>query len=647
MAYSPDTDICSTPKRTISDRPAYLDALLHKHLRDFLGDVEPAAMDQLTAHLTWLELPGGQPLITQGEVGDAMYVLVSGRLRVSVTGEDGRERVVREITRGQIVGEMSLLTEDPRSATVVAVRDSVLARLGKPEFNQLLITSTAVCMALTRQIVRRLQTPGQGRGLDRPVAVGLLPISERISGADLADFAERLAAGLRQVGPVAVLDAARLDTLAGTPGLSARPTSDIDASRRIAVCLDEVESSHAFVLLLADPAPSAWTQCCSRHCDELLLLAHADASPELHPTERECLALRPTRTQTAEVLVLLHPPGKVSPEGTRLWLQHRPLAGHVHVRMHQGEDMARLARLVSRTGVGLVLAGGGARGAAHAGVYRALVENGIPIDAVGGTSMGAVFGATIAMDATPKTVIDMFADHFGANPTGDFALLPMISLIKGDRLRGMMEHTERTLGGRAGLGIEDTWKSFYCVATNYSHAREEVLRQGGIVDAVMATTAIPGALPPVLRDGDLLCDGGTFNNFPVDLMRQQWGIGKVIGVDLSYEEPLRIDLDRLPSPWALLRDRLRPARRRRYGLPSLMDYLMSVTSLYSVSRQRESRQLADIYIKPELSKVGMLQWNRYTNTVQQGYEHTLQMLVGGEGTQPDNALRELLTPQRV
>lgn len=618
----------------MSDRPAYLDALLRKHLHDFLGDLEPAAMSRLTEQLTWLELPGGQPLMTQGEPGDAMFVLVSGRMRVSITGEDGVERVVREITRGQVVGEMSLLTDDPRSASVVAVRDSVLVRLGKPEFNQLLATSAAVSIALTRQIVRRLQAPGQRNGIDRPVAIGLIPVSDGIPGAALAGFAEQLAAGLRQVGPVAVLDAARLEARAGVPGLTTRPASDTDAARRIAVCLDEVESAHAFVLLLADPGPTPWTQRCSRHCDELLLLAHADAPPVLHATERECLVQGPARTHTAEILVLLQPPQRVSPEGTHHWLQRRPLTAHVHVRQNHPADIARLARLVSRTAVGLVLSGGGARGAAHAGVYKALVERSVPVDVLGGTSMGAVFAALMALDATPQAVIGMFSDHYAANPTGDFTLLPMLSLIKGVRLRGMMQHTERALGGRHGLGIEDTWKNYYCVATNYSHAREEVLQQGGLVDAVMASSAVPGALPPVLRDGDLLCDGGTFNNFPVDVMRRQWGVGKVIGVDLSFEAPQRIELEQLPGPWALLRDRLRPGRRRRYRLPSLMNYLMSVTSLVSVSRQRESGQLADVYIKPALPKVGMLQWSRYESTVQQGYEQALRVL-DGAGARPD------------
>ena len=290
------------------------------------------------------------------------------------------------------------------------------------------------------------------------------------------------------------------------------------------------------------------------------------------------------------------------------------------------------ADAAERQRVGLVLAGGGARGAAHAGVYRALVERGMPIDVIGGTSMGAVFGAVMAFDASPQVVIETFAEHFVANPTGDYNLLPILSLIKGRRLRGMMERTEKAISGNADLGIEDLWKTYYCVATNYSQAREQVLRSGPLVNAVMASCAIPGALPPVLHDGDLLCDGGMFNNFPADVMRAAWGVGRVIGVDISFETSRRIELQALPGPWEHLRDLLRPRDQRRYGLPSLTHYLMNVTSLYSTARQDASRDLTDLYIKPALAKVGMLQWDSYAKTVQQGYEQALQV-VDGEAAQ--------------
>jgi NTE family protein len=142
----------------------------------------------------------------------------------------------------------------------------------------------------------------------------------------------------------------------------------------------------------------------------------------------------------------------------------------------------------------------------------------------------------------------------------------------------------------------------------------------------MASIAIPGALPPVISDGDLLCDGGTFNNFPVDVMHRMRGVGTVIGVDLNFRQPRRIAHADMPGSWALLRDRLRPRAQRRYKLPSLASYLMNVTILYSVSRQRQAQRLTDLYFNPPLDRVGMLQWNRFAQVVAQGHAHACQVL---------------------
>ena len=214
---------------------------------------------------------------------------------------------------------------------------------------------------------------------------------------------------------------------------------------------------------------------------------------------------------------------------------------------------------------------------------------------------------------------------FGGNPTGDFNLLPLMSLIAGKRLRRIVASAAQELFG--GLpDVEDLWKNYYCVASNYSQATEHVLRSGPLLQGMLASIAIPGALPPVLVDGDLLCDGGTFNNFPVDVMRQARGVGRVMGVDLAFRKPQRIDLAEVPGTWALLRDRLRPRQQRRYKLPSLVAYLMNVTVLYSTSRQRQAQKLTDLYFKPPLDRVGMLQWNRFDHIVEQGRLHGVQVL---------------------
>nr|WP_316641502.1 patatin-like phospholipase family protein [uncultured Roseateles sp.] len=612
----------------VSDsRPHYLDALLQQHLRTFLGELEPGAMALLLEHLQWVELAGGETLMRQGEPGDAMYLTVSGRLRTYIADDDGHQRMVREVTRGQVVGEMSLYTDEPRSATLVAIRDSVLVRLSKAEFKRLLAISAQVSIALTRQIIRRLQTESAPTTNDRPVTIGLLPITE---GTDLAGFAEALAVQLRRQGRVAVLDRARLDAELGEPGITERPASDADANRRIAMQLDAIEAAHDFVLLLGDTTPTPWTSRCSRHCDELLLLANADQPVRLHAIEKECLVRHPPYGQASEasqMLVLLHPAELHMPTGTKAWLKHRPLAEPVHIRPALERDLARLARLISRTAVGLVFAGGGARGLAHIGVFRALQERGVEIDVVGGTSIGAVMATLVALDQPVSTVTATARKAFAGRPTGDINLIPMLSLIKGRRLRRIVGQALAELGG-AGAQIEDLWKGYYCVATNYSQASEQVLKRGPLLDAMLASIAIPGALPPLIHDGDLLCDGGTFNNFPVDVMRGLRGVGKVIGVDLSFKRLRRMDHADMPGTWALLRDRLRPRAKRRYRLPSLATYLMNVTILYSTSRQRQARKLTDIYMNPPLDRVGMLQWKRFDEIEQQGYEHACLVLDG-------------------
>ena len=131
-------------------QPHLQDGLLEQHLRAFLGPVDDAALAILREHLEWVEVAAGQTLMAQGEAGDAMYLSISGRLRAYVRDEDGIEHMVREMARGQIIGEMSLYTDEPRSATVVAIRDSVLVRLGKPQFQHLLQSSVQASIALTQ-----------------------------------------------------------------------------------------------------------------------------------------------------------------------------------------------------------------------------------------------------------------------------------------------------------------------------------------------------------------------------------------------------------------------------------------------------------------------------------------------------------------
>jgi NTE family protein len=397
------------------------------------------------------------------------------------------------------------------------------------------------------------------------------------------------------------------------------------ADRRLASALDRIEAEHDFVLLLANPDADAWTRRCIRHGDELLLVADATRAPAVHEIERQCLADPAKRSEAAETLVLLHPPQTTVPRGMRHWVARRPVAGHLNIRPDREADLARLARLLSRNAIGLVLGGGGARGFAHLGIWRALRSRGVEIDVVGGTSIGAAMAALIAFDPDVDRAIDIARTAFRGNPTGDYNLLPLMSLIKGRRVRAAIARALDALTGGP-VDVEDLWKGFFCIASNYSQGREQRLASGDLGRALVASMAIPGALPPAIRDGEILCDGGTFNNCPVDVMREMRGVGRVIGVDLGMRNPHRLEFDEVPGSWALLLDRLRPRRKRRYRLPSLVSYLLNITILYSISRQDEARRLTDLYFNPPLHKVGLLQWERFDAIVRQGEEHAVEVL---------------------
>lgn len=593
--------------------------MLVQQLRANFGDIGRSTLRAIFDNVGWVELGAGDVLMEQGRPGDTAYLSLSGRLRVYVKNPDGTSRMVRELGRGEITGEISLYTGAPRSATVVAIRDTLLARIDKQHFDALVARNPQVSLALTNKIIQRLQTQNVRQPLPAPVMVTVLPIT---NGLDAAQLAQRLTDMLGRYGNACCVTADSMAARMAQPGL---PTADASQGERLSAALDELEAEHDFVLMVAEPQASEWTQSCIRHSDEVLLLANANEPAHLHPVEKACLVDRPQRSEAAETLVLLHPDGIKSPLGMRRWLERRAVTGHVNIRPSKDEDLARLARLLSRNAVGLVLAGGGARGFAHLGIWKTLRQQGIEVDCVGGTSMGAVMAAIIAADATPEQTIGVAREAFKVNPTGDYTVLPLLSLIKGRRVRSVIERSIHSLMGGS-VDIVDLWKNYFCIASNYSQGKEMRLQEGDLGQALLASIAIPGALPPVVRDGELLCDGGTFNNFPADVMRDMRGVGRVIGVDLSARNPKRLSFKETPGPWTLLLDRLRPRAKRRYRLPSLVSYLLNVTILYSISRQDESRRHTDLYFNPPLFRVGLLQWNRFDAIVRQGEVHAREVL---------------------
>jgi len=221
------------------------------------------------------------------------------------------------------------------------------------------------------------------------------------------------------------------------------------------------------------------------------------------------------------------------PSDTARWLAHSAVADHHHLRDGHPEDMARLARMVTGTGYGLVLGGGGPRGFAHLGVLRALEEAGVPIDVVGGTSIGALMGAISALGMDDAERVARAVTAFTRSGRLVSPTLPLVALSSGRRVdRLLAEHLGPAM-------IEDLPQRFFCVSANLTTAEEVIHERGPLWPAVRASLSLPGIFPPVYADGHLLIDGGALDNVPVEVMRARVGNGCVIAVDLSPEmEPM-------------------------------------------------------------------------------------------------------------
>jgi NTE family protein len=594
--------------------------LLIAALRRTFGEVEQAALAMLLPRVEWVELAGGEVLFHQGDADESLYFVVSGRLRAWVA-EAGAVRTLGEISRGEPVGEMALFTGEARSASVSALRDTVLARVTGQAFREILLAHPQVAINVTRVVIERLKravsTPAPE---PRPVTFGLAAIS---GGVDVAQFTRELSAQLARHGKLAVVTSETVNRWLGRSDAAQAGRDQPELSRQVALKLEEVEAENNFVLFIADPQPTAWTRRCLRHCDQILLVADADAPPALHPIESECLGEGSDAARSDRTLILLHPADRLTPRGTARWYDRRRLTGHLHLRRGMARDWARVGRVVSGNAIGLVLSGGGARGFAHLGIYRALEEAGLGCDIVAGTSIGAVMAAYIAMDLPAEQVIRLAGEAFKDNPTGDYNLLPLVSLIGGRKLRRVIDTAVVTARGEH-IDIEDLWISYFCVSSNYSAASESVLARGPLAKSVRASVSIPGALPPVMIDGELHIDGGTFNNFPTDVMSRR-GASRIIGVNLLRDRRVRFELEELPSPFALLRDKLR-GKARKYRLPSLTSLLLNASMISSYAKQQEAQALTDLCFSPDVHRFGMLQWREYHRIVDAGYRHARELL---------------------
>jgi NTE family protein len=519
----------------------------------------------------------------EGGEGEGFYVIVSGRLEAYVTSA-GKKRVLAYLRRGDYFGEMSLLTDQPHSATIHALSDSLVLEIKKEGFKKSIAHNATLSLELSRRLSSRLKvTESRSRTLFKS---DVLSIYGGLSRSQKEQFSVNLAACLmaethqRTVLLDLASSASDADASAGAPGRL--PLKDLqNAESWTSEDLKKVLTRHAggFDCLYAsyDPGDTAALDAMvsllnlmavdyrfilvdlSADLDELDLRAVSQSDALFVVTDSHLNSMTEAREAIREIeRTLSFPEDKIS-----IVVQEVVFGAHTTASLRKemfgkkryfslplppaghGSDSAsalvtdlpdteysrmvrHMARYLSGNLVGLALGSGAALGLAHIGVLKALEREKIPVDIIAGSSIGALIGSLYAVGLSAAE-IEKAATEINLRVLFgrliDISLFPIRGLLHGKQV---MRHFRKHLGNKT---FDQCRIPLKITGANLTTRQSLVFESGSVAEAVRTSIAIPAIIKPVITNAGVIVDGGILNPLPIRAL-QQAGANKVIAVNV-------------------------------------------------------------------------------------------------------------------
>jgi NTE family protein len=544
------------------------------HQAYLFRDASPILLRRLVDLSALARFSAGDYLFRQGDNGDALYLIVRGDVRL-VREVEGGARSVAMLSRGDCVGEIALLFGAPHTASAIAATDVEALIVGQGAGDALFAQSRAF-VRLARSIAGERVELLQRHEARRPLLVWVSNSSRYPTEGLALLLAQAMRANLGEDASVVVLqDAGSAPSSATTAGGVRRLTAPFDA---VDAAITRTERpGYALCCAAPDVAPRAYQALGARFAAELRFLDHGVAP--LHRAERFVhdvwvSANRAQRSAGDLRLPLDENVNLVAPD-----------LGRASPRV--AAALGRIARAIAHRRVGIALSGGGAWGYAHCVLLRALVEAGIPIDVVAGSSFGSVVGAMYACHGLDG--LDQLEEiHREAG------LVAALSTLSSWTVERAIKHW----CGNADLAELDP--TFLPVAVDVLTCRETAFRSGSLATAVRGSCAFPGVYSPAIRDGRRYVDGAITNNVPVSALRDEGADFVIASAIMPAPPPRSLEHHRtwLGRAWA----ELSPIGRAR-------DIMRSVLLLgHSVSRDLAST--ADVVFAPDLAPYLLYEWGK-------------------------------------
>ena len=571
---------------------------------------------------TWVFLEDNSNLFNYGDQSDSFYLLVTGLLKAYIP-KKGELMEVGEIYEGEVIGEMGILTNEARSASIFATRDSVVFKIDLEKANEIIMQYPHVLLQVATKIADRLRNVQHSNERHRTDIYSIVQLS---TGKNHNN--EIISIGNSLINSMNKFDSSIIVTSNDVNEMLSIESINVELERdKFYPALDNLVENftkkNRNLLLICNEEYTPWTMWCLAISDKNIFvveesagIANIELLNKMNLNEEDI----PVHLHDEKQLIIYHKSKNSFPSKTSNIIEMLPrISNHYHMKINNANDSDRVSRLIAKKGIGLCLSGGGAKGNAHIGVYKALIEHDIPIDAVCGTSAGGIVASLIAFGYDPETIISRLKETYKRKSFKEYTI-PVTSIIA----------TKKVIQDAIFLGndmdIEDLWIPYFSTAVNISKSKLDIIDKGPIYKATRATAALPGILLPVIKDTSFLVDGGLINNMPGDIMLKKYG-GKLISVSVSPQEDLDAKFNDFPNQSSYFIKRLlRMNKKFPHEIPGLSNILMRSIFVASSNKIKEVIDLSDLFLDLQVKDVGLLEFEKIDKSVDFGYEYAMKKL---------------------
>ena len=603
---------------------------LEKILANFYSkEVDNNILKELMNSGEWINLKDNTKLFEFGEQSDSIFFLIRGFLKAFIPNKSELQEV-GEIKEGEVIGEMGLLSDEPRSASIYSTRESLLFKITKDKFDNLMLKNPSVLFALSKQIILRFKKNQNLKNEnENTIFLNLLHTSKNLDNSIVnSNFGKSMEKALNKYEKAYYLNKTIVEEVLSIKNINKTLESD-GKSFILDDFINKISKDYKYIILDSEINNTPWTTWCTTLSDKYLFLLN----PSLGIDNDEIINLMnniqsdtPNHLMVDRQLIICHDNKNIFPSGT---IEHLnaldPVSIHYHINIKQENDFLRLARMITNKSVGLAFGGGGARALAHIGVYKAILEKNIPIDVVCGTSAGSMMAAIIASGYSVDEVEEIW-EKFSKDikiTLSDYNL-PHSSVWNGENLYNSYF---KIFENRR---IEDLWLPMFGCAANITSAELEVIDRGKIWRAVRASSSLPGALSPVIENNSLFVDGGLMNNLPGNILKEKYN-SKIISINVSPEVELEPKFEKFPNQNNLFLKKLFLNKRYRaeYGhlnIPTLGEIMIRSIMTGSANKTKEVAEMSEIFFDVPTNGYSMTDFIGAKSLIKKGYDYARERL---------------------